>query len=98
MNRTNLKNYLRDNFENDPDFAKDFVQCSLNVKTGIAIINLRKKMGLTREEFARLVNMPQATILQIEQGDIDVTTDLLIKLATTTKQHVEINFSPIFED
>lgn len=98
MNRTNLKNYLRDNFENDPDFAKDFVQCSLNVKTGIAIINLRKKMWLTREEFARLVNMPQATILQIEQGDIDVTTDLLIKLATTTKQHVEINFSPIFED
>ncbi|APT14816.1 helix-turn-helix transcriptional regulator [Lactobacillus jensenii] len=98
MDRTNLKNYLKDNYENDQDFAKDFVQCSLNVNTGIAIINLRKKMGLTREEFARYVNMPQATILQIEQGDVDVTTDLLVKLATASKQHIEINFSPIFDE
>ncbi len=55
-------------------------------------------MGLTREEFARYVNMPQATILQIEQGDVDVTTDLLVKLATASKQHIEINFSPIFDE
>jgi transcriptional regulator with XRE-family HTH domain len=65
-------------FRSEPNY-------SLRRKFGVHLAELRKKKGLTQEEFADLARIARSYVSSIERGAQNVSLDNIGKLAKTLK-------------
>ena len=60
-----------------------------------ALIDARKKLGLTQQELARRTHINQADISKIEKGNSNPSLNTLKKLAKGMNMRLQIKFVPI---
>jgi len=57
------------------------------------IYEIRTKLGMTQEQFARLTGMKQSVISRLEDADYNgYSLKTLEKIASSVKCHLEVNF------
>jgi len=89
---TKIDDYIAQRSAEDPAFAKQATQLSLNMDAAVAVRQLRKEQALTQRAFAKLVGKPQSTIARIEAGKMNVSVQVLGEIATAVNKQLSIQF------
>ncbi|WP_413628347.1 helix-turn-helix transcriptional regulator (plasmid) [Fructilactobacillus vespulae] len=87
-----IDEYIVERSQRDPEFKEAVEEGKMSSEASDKVYELRKELGLTQREFAKLVGKPQSTIARIESGDMYPSTQLLATLAFKTKKKFIINF------
>ena len=72
----------------------DFLLCGARdkVKIALQIAELRKSCGLSQKRLAEMLSTKQSAISRIEHGNINITVEMLMKIAATCGRRVKISF------
>ncbi len=62
------------------------------VRIALQIAEIRKSCGLSQKKLAEMLNTKQSAISQIEHGNINITVEMLMKIAGTCGKRVKISF------
>ncbi|NCA98525.1 MAG: XRE family transcriptional regulator [Clostridia bacterium] len=73
-------------------FDQAFQSENAKLKAAVALIELRKKEGLTQRELAEKTGKPQSTIARIENGNMNATVKLLEEIAQSIGRELVISF------
>ena len=91
-----MDEYIIERDKSNSGFAQLVEQENINLEASVKVRELRKNMGMSQREFAKLVGKPQSTIARIENGSMNVSTKVLSEIAQATHRRLTINFSPAF--
>lgn len=86
-----FQDYLRKQLK-DPQFKKYFDQYGKQLEIAYAILQLRKKQGLSQAELAKKIGTNQSNIARMEAGQQNFTTDTLQKIAEAFNRDLKIEF------
>lgn len=79
----------------DPTLAEEFERSDRAIDIGLQIYGLRKKLGFTQAQLARLVGTKQSNIARIEDADYtSYTLKTLDKVAKALKASIKIKIVP----
>lgn len=91
---TNFKKDLEQRLKN-PAFKAEYDELEAEFAILQALIDARKKLGLTQQELARRTHINQADISKIEKGSSNPSLNTLKKLAKGMNMRLKIAFVPI---
>ncbi|HAT54098.1 MAG TPA: hypothetical protein DCW31_02445 [Lactobacillus sp.] len=72
MKLTSLDDYIKMRMKS-PEFRREFEEAGKQYKTAIEIYDLRKELGLSRQQVSQKSGISKKKITRIEQGDIEIT-------------------------
>ncbi|MEE8824295.1 anaerobic benzoate catabolism transcriptional regulator [Lentilactobacillus sunkii] len=75
-----------------PGFKEKFEHYSQQFDYAVAIFNLRKTVGLTQQQLADKVGVPQSTIARVETGDGNITMKNMERIAAAVDKQLVIEF------
>ncbi len=94
MSTTKSYSVLRDELRKDPKVAKqmdaEFKRTLLEHRQ-MTLCQLRKSLNITQAEMAKMINVSQSTISQLENGVIEVSLVMLYSLIDHMGGELEIN-------
>ena len=90
-----MDEYIIERNKSNSGFAQLVEQENINSEVSVKVRELRKNMGMSQREFAKLVGKPQSTIARIENGSMNVSTKVLSEIAQATHRRLTITFSAI---
>ena len=64
----------------DPEFAKGYGAESTRSELGLALFHARQQLKLTQKEVAEKAGVSQSYIAQIENGEVNITSDAYGKI------------------
>jgi ribosome-binding protein aMBF1 (putative translation factor) len=79
----------------DPQFKEEYEQLESDFVILQALIDARKKLGLTQQQLAERTKINQADISKIEKGISNPSLNTLKKLAKGMNMRLKIAFVPI---
>lgn len=80
----------------DPSLKEEFKKAGQAIDIAYQIYGLRKKMGLTQKQLAKLVYTSQSNIARIEDAEYEsYTWKTLEKIAKALKARVEVKVVPL---
>ena len=80
----------------DPTLKEEFDKADQAIDIAYQIYDLRKKMGLTQTQLARLVHTSQSNIARIEDAEYEsYTWKTLEKITKALKARLEIRIVPL---
>jgi HTH-type transcriptional regulator/antitoxin HipB len=62
------RQYVKEQVERDPEFAKDFAEAKAEVRFSVELAALREKRGLSQRALAILTGIKQPQIARLETG------------------------------
>lgn len=87
-----LQELIRENMENDPEFAAEWERLEPEREVWRLIAEARSEQGLTQEELAERCGMKQTNLSRIERGKTSPTIDTLQRLANGLGKKLELRF------
>lgn len=75
-----------------PGFKEKFDYYNQQFDYAVAIVSLRKKVGLTQQQLADRVGVPQSTIARWETGDGNITMKNMGRIAHAVNKQLVIEF------
>ena len=75
-----LRQYVRERSERDPEFAAHLRQARAEVQLAVAIAQLRERRGMSQRDLARMTGIKQPQIARLEKGEQLPTLDTLGRL------------------
>ncbi|WP_158727598.1 helix-turn-helix domain-containing protein [Levilactobacillus enshiensis] len=91
-----MRKYDEDEIERrmavDPELAREYHQVKADLEIAMAVRRLRKRLGLSRRDFAQLVGQPVLLIAQIEEGTASATMAQLVDIASQTNHELTVKF------
>ena len=91
---TNFRKDLNQRLKN-PKFKEEYEQLESDFVIMQALIDTRKKLGLTQKELAQRTHINQADISKIEKEISNPSLNTLKKLAKGMNMRLQIKFVPI---
>lgn len=91
---TNFNDYLSEQLQN-PNFKKEWDELEPEFTIIQAIIDARKKTGLTQKQLSERTGINQADISKLESGNANPSLKTLQKLAHGMGMQIQIQFKPI---
>ncbi|MFJ8452285.1 helix-turn-helix domain-containing protein [Aerococcus viridans] len=85
MNRV-LEGYAAERELKEPGFAEEWENEKVQNRIADQIYNIRKNLGLSQREFAKLVGKPQSTIGRIESREVNASLDTIVSIANATNK------------
>lgn len=85
MNRV-LEEYAAERELKEPGFAEEWENEKVQNRIADQIYNIRKNLGLSQREFAKLVGKPQSTIGRIESREVNASLDTIVSIANATNK------------
>jgi transcriptional regulator with XRE-family HTH domain len=79
----------------NPQFREEYEQLESDFVIMQALIDARKKLGLTQQQLAQRTKINQADISKIEKGISNPSLNTLKKLAKGMHMRLQIKFIPI---
>ncbi|MBI2099367.1 helix-turn-helix transcriptional regulator [Candidatus Uhrbacteria bacterium] len=77
----------------DPKFKKYFDEYGKQLEIAYAILQLRKKEGISQAELAKKIGTKQSNVARIEAGEQNLTTEMLQKIASALNRDLKIEFA-----
>ena len=90
---TTFKEYLDEQLKK-PDFKKEWEPTELEYTIVKAILDARKKSGLTQKELSEKTGIPQADISRMEKGNANPSIKTLRRLAKGMGMKLVLKFVP----
>lgn len=87
-----IDDYADELRKSDPTFDQDLAQARMNLRIALAVKELRKEMGLSQRDFAKLVGKSSSTIARIESGEVKASSQTLTAIAVKTHKQLEVQF------
>ena len=87
-----LQELIRENMENDPEFAAEWERLEPEREVWRLIAEARSEQGLTQKELAERCGMKQTNLSRIERGKTSPTIDTLQRLANGLGKKLELRF------
>jgi ribosome-binding protein aMBF1 (putative translation factor) len=72
-----LRQYVHEQIEKDPAFAKQLEQARAEVRLAVALAQLREQRGMSQRDLARETGIKQPQIARLEKGGQLPTLDTL---------------------
>jgi ribosome-binding protein aMBF1 (putative translation factor) len=94
MPMTTFREDLEQRLKN-PQFREEYEQLESDFIIMQALIDARKKLGLTQQQLAQRTKINQADISKIEKGISNPSLNTLKKLAKGMNMRLQIKFIPI---
>jgi ribosome-binding protein aMBF1 (putative translation factor) len=94
MPMTTFREDLEQRLKN-PRFREEYEQLESDFVIMQALIDARKKLGLTQQQLAQRTKINQADISKIEKGNSNPSLNTLKKLAKGMNMRLQIKFIPI---
>jgi ribosome-binding protein aMBF1 (putative translation factor) len=94
MPMTTFREDLEQRLKN-PQFREEYEQLESDFVIMQALIDARKKLGLTQQQLAQRTKINQADISKIEKGISNPSLNTLKKLAKGMNMRLQIKFIPI---
>ena len=91
---TSFRKDLEKRLEN-PQFKEEYEKLESDFVIMQALIDARKKLGLSQQELARRTHINQADISKIENGNSNPSLNTLRKLAKGMNMRLQIKFVPM---
>jgi predicted transcriptional regulator len=88
----NFNEYKKQAFENDPELYKEYKALEPEYDIVKAIIDARKKKGLTQKELSKITGIEQAHISRLENGNYNPSLHFLKRIATGLGKELHIGF------
>lgn len=89
-----IDEYIANRSKKDSEFAKGIKEQSKRSDIAVLVRGLRNDLGISQRELAKRMGKPQSTIARIENGSINVSTNMLNEIAMATNQSLKIQFIP----
>lgn len=86
--------YIANRSKKDAEFAKGIKEQFKSSDIAVLVRGLRNDLGISQRELAKRMSKPQSTIEIIENGSINVSTNMLKEIAMATNQSLKIQFIP----
>ena len=90
---SDLRTYIEDRKERDPEFAENFEQGYVEFRLGLLLRQAREEAGLTQEELARRISTKKTAISRIENHAEDIKVSTLEKFAKALGKHLTISIT-----
>lgn len=87
---SDLKNYIANRKEKDPDFNKDYNKGYDNFKIGAELKQARLEKGITQEQLATMLNTKKTAISRIENHAEDIRLSTLEKIAFALGKEIKV--------
>ena len=87
----NLKTYISERKDRDPEFAENFDAGYQEFKIGVVLKIAREEAGLTQEQLAKKLNTKKTAISRIENHAEDIKLSTLEKFAQALGKKLTIN-------
>ena len=83
---------LHKQWMDEPDYSKAYEELGPEFEMARALIEARKKAGLTQEELAARMNTKQSVIARLEAGQGNPSAKTLSRIAAATGTRLRIDF------
>jgi len=90
---TTFKAYLAEQMQ-DPEFRAEYEALEPELAIVQAMIDARKKSGLTQQQLSARTGIAQGDISKIETGDANPSLNTLKRLATGMNMRLRLEFLP----
>lgn len=87
-----VSDYINEKKLADKEFSERMEIESKKLDYAVLVMKLRESMGLTQDEFAKLVHKPQSTIARIENGNANPTIKTLETIAEHSGKKLIMSF------
>ena len=87
---SDLKKYIEERKQRDPEFAEGFDEGYKNFKIGVLFRVSREQAGLTQEEVARRLGTKKSAISRIENHAEDIRLSTLHKYAKALGKQISL--------
>lgn len=74
------EDYKKDAITTNPNIKKDIEEMEILASIVSAIIEKRKKLGITQRELAKICGLPHSSIARIESCSVKPNVETLIKI------------------
>ena len=74
------EDYKKDTITTNPNIKKDIEEMEILASIVSAIIEKRKKLGITQRELAKICGLPHSSIARIESCSVKPNVETLIKI------------------
>ena len=74
------EDYKKDAIATNPNIKKDIEEMEILASIVSAIIEKRKKLGITQRELAKICGLPHSSIARIESCSVKPNVETLIKI------------------
>lgn len=91
---TNYKDFLNEQMKN-PEFKKEYDALDAEFSIIQAILDARKKSGLTQKDLAERTGIAQADISKLENGNANPSLRTLQRLAEGMGMQLKVEFCPV---
>ncbi len=88
-----FKQFLKEELLNDKVFRKEWDRTAPRYQVIKQILKLRHHNNLTQKELAKKIGTTQAVISRIENGNVNISIDFLIRIAKAFRKELEIKLS-----
>lgn len=89
---TETENLIKDLSKTHPGLKKKIAHYDEQFDYAFAIMDLRKDLGLTQQQLADKIGVPQPTIARWETGHGNITINNLQKIANAAHKKLAISF------
>ena len=90
---SDVKRYIRDRAERDPEFAENYAVGYADFKIGVILRQAREAAGLTQEEVAQKLQTKKSAISRIENHADDVRLSTLRRYADAVGANLQIRLA-----
>lgn len=91
---TSLDDYLKQNLQEDPEFAKEYERLELPSMLARQVIKMRVDKGITQAELAKLVGTQQSSISRLESMTSLPSLTFLQRITAILDARIEIKLTP----
>ncbi len=90
---SDVKRYVRERSERDPDFAENYEVGYADFKIGVILRQAREAAGLTQDEVARRLQTKKSAISRIENHADDVRLSTIRRYAEAVGANLQIRLA-----
>lgn len=87
-----FKKYLEKKLKN-PKFKKYYDEYGKQLEIAYAILQLRKREGLSQAELAKKIGTKQSDVARMEAGEQNFTTETLQRIASALHRNLKVIFT-----
>jgi predicted transcriptional regulator len=91
---TSFDDYLKQQLQDDPEFAKEYQRLELPSMLARQVIKMRVDKGITQAELAKLVGTQQSSISRLESMTSLPSLSFLQRVAEVLDARIEIRLMP----
>lgn len=84
------RQYIKEQIEHDPEFAKDFADAKAEVRFSLALAAVREKRRLSQRQLAILTGMKQPQIARLETGAFLPSISTLLRILGALNAKAEL--------